>query len=92
MKLRIIEENPDFISVEVTDVDQSVVNLVTETLNTMDGVLYAGYRLEHPLTGKMTVSVKVDPAKTSPRKSLLDVLHNLDQMFELFDEQLKILR
>ncbi|MCS7110328.1 MAG: hypothetical protein NZ956_02520 [Candidatus Caldarchaeum sp.] len=92
MKLEIIEEKEDFMVLQVSDVEQSIVNLVTETLNSLEGVLYAGYRVEHPLTGKITVSLKVDSKKTSPRKSLLHAFDRLEKMFESVDKELEVLR
>ncbi|MCS6784185.1 MAG: RpoL/Rpb11 RNA polymerase subunit family protein [Candidatus Caldarchaeum sp.] len=92
MKLEIIEEKDDFMIFMVSDVDQSIVNLLTETLNSLEPVLYAGYRVEHPLTGKITISLKVDSQKSSPRKSLLQAFEILEKMFQSVDKELEVLR
>ncbi|MEM1953496.1 MAG: DNA-directed RNA polymerase subunit L, partial [Candidatus Caldarchaeum sp.] len=92
MKMKIIEETQDFMSIEVVDEDQSIINLFAETLNNVDGVLYAGYRVEHPLTGKMTISIKVDPSKTSPRKALQEGLKEIRRLVEAIDQKLDVLR
>ncbi|MEM4573102.1 MAG: DNA-directed RNA polymerase subunit L [Candidatus Caldarchaeum sp.] len=92
MKMKIIEETQDFMSIEVVDEDQSIINLFAETLNNVDGVLYAGYRVEHPLTGKMTISIKVDPSKTSPRKALQQGLQEIRRLVEAIDQKLDVLR
>ncbi|MEM0440941.1 MAG: DNA-directed RNA polymerase subunit L [Candidatus Caldarchaeum sp.] len=90
--MKIIEETQDFMSIEVVDEDQSIINLFAETLNNVDGVLYAGYRVEHPLTGKMTISIKVDPSKTSPRKALQEGLKEIRRLVEAIDQKLDVLR
>ncbi|MEM2061672.1 MAG: DNA-directed RNA polymerase subunit L [Candidatus Caldarchaeum sp.] len=90
--MKIIEETQDFMSIEVVDEDQSIINLFAETLNNVDGVLYAGYRVEHPLTGKMTISIKVDPSKTSPRKALQQGLQEIRRLVEAIDQKLDVLR
>ncbi|MEM1947323.1 MAG: DNA-directed RNA polymerase subunit L [Candidatus Caldarchaeum sp.] len=92
MKMKIIEETQDFMSIEVVDEDQSIINLFAETLNNVDGVLYAGYRVEHPLTGKMTISIKVDPSNTSPRKALQQGLQEIRRLVEAIDQKLDVLR
>ncbi|MEM1978746.1 MAG: DNA-directed RNA polymerase subunit L [Candidatus Caldarchaeum sp.] len=90
--MKIIEETQDFMSIEVVDEDQSIINLFAETLNNVDGVLYAGYRVEHPLTGKMTISIKVDPSNTSPRKALQQGLQEIRRLVEAIDQKLDVLR
>lgn len=90
--MKIVEETKDFMALEVAEVEQSIVNLLTETLNSLEGVLYAGYRVEHPLTGVITISLKVDPEKISPRESLMKALTELDKIFENVETKLGILR
>lgn len=92
MKLKIIEETGDFLAISVNDLDQSIVNLFTETLNSIDGVSYAGYRVEHPLTGEITVSIKVEPSKITPRKAVEKALERLEEILQSLDRELEVLR
>jgi DNA-directed RNA polymerase subunit L len=48
MKMKVVEDKQDFLLVEIDGEDQSIINVLTETLNKVDGVMYAGYRIEHP--------------------------------------------
>ncbi|MEM0349491.1 MAG: RpoL/Rpb11 RNA polymerase subunit family protein [Candidatus Caldarchaeum sp.] len=90
--MKIIEESGDFLAIGLRDVDQSIVNLFTETLNNIDGVSYAGYRVEHPLTGEITVSLKVEPSKTTPWKAVQKALEQLEEIFKSLDKKLEALR
>lgn len=92
MKMKIVEQTSDFMTIEVIDEEQSIINLFAETLNNVDGVLYAGYRVEHPLTGKMTISFKVDPSKTSPKKALQKGLQDMRKLIEVVDNEFEVLR
>jgi len=92
VKLRILEENADFLLVEVIGEDISLVHLLTETINQLPGVQYAGCRLEHPLTGVITMSVKVDPTKTSPRNAVLKAFEALKGQLQDLQSNAEALR
>jgi len=91
VKLRVLEEDESFILVEVVGEDQSLVGLVTETLNKQNGVLYAGYTLEHPLTGVITISMKVDPKITSPRDAIKKAFKELREVVGKLEAEAKSL-
>lgn len=80
VKIRVLEEAEDFMLFEIVGEDQSFLGMLTERLNGHDGVQYAGYRVEHPLTGVVSVSVKVDPRKTTPRKAVMEALKELKEL------------
>lgn len=90
--MKILEETGDFLAISVYDVDQSILNLFTETLNSIEGVSYAGYRVEHPLTGEITVSIKVESTKITPRKAVQKALERLQETFKILDKELEVLR
>ncbi len=92
VKLRLLEETDDFMLVEVVGEDQSIVGLLTETLNNQEGIQYAGYRVEHPLTGVITVSIKVDPKKTSARDALKKAFNELKNLVNVLEDKTKGLR
>jgi len=89
MKMKILKDTQDFLLVEVDGEDQSIINILTETLNKMDGVLYAGYRIEHPLTNTITVSIKVNPSKTTPRGALVEAFKELRNLVKQLEEDVK---
>ena len=86
MKMKVLEDKQDFLLVEINGEDQSIINILTETLNKVDGVMYAGYRIEHPLTGTITMSLKVDPSKTTPRKALAEAFKELERLVKRLEE------
>ncbi len=86
MKMKVLEDKQDFLLVEIDGEDQSIINILTETLNKVDGVMYAGYRIEHPLTGIITMSLKVDPSKTTPRKALAEAFKELGRLVKRLEE------
>ncbi|MEM1942830.1 MAG: DNA-directed RNA polymerase subunit L [Candidatus Caldarchaeum sp.] len=92
MKIRVLEEADDFMLFEVVGEDQSFLGMLTERLNGLDGVQYAGYRVEHPLTGVVSVSVKVDPRKTTPRKAVMEALKELKDLIAELEKQALELR
>ncbi|MEM2237074.1 MAG: RpoL/Rpb11 RNA polymerase subunit family protein [Candidatus Caldarchaeum sp.] len=87
VKLRVLEEDESFMLVEVVGEDQSLVGLLTETINEQNGVLYAGYRIEHPLTGIITMSVKVDPEKTTPREAIKKAFKELHELVDRLKQE-----
>jgi DNA-directed RNA polymerase subunit L len=88
MKMKIVEDKQDFLLVEIDGEDQSIINVLTETLNKVDGVMYAGYRIEHPLTNTITLSIKVNPSKTTPRKALAEAFKELGLIVKRLEEEI----
>jgi DNA-directed RNA polymerase subunit L len=88
MKMKVVEDEQDFLLVEIDGEDQSIINILTETLNKVDGVMYAGYRIEHPLTNTITMSRKVNPSKTTPRKALAEAFKELGLLVKRLEEEI----
>jgi DNA-directed RNA polymerase subunit L len=51
--------------------------MLAEKANSMDDVGYLGYRVEHPLTGVITVTLKTKPGAGQPRAVLKRVIDSL---------------
>jgi DNA-directed RNA polymerase subunit L len=88
MKMKVVEDKQDFLLVEIDGEDQSIINVLTETLNKVDGVMYAGYRIEHPLTNTITMSIMVNPSKTTPRKALAEAFKELGLVVKRLEEEI----
>jgi DNA-directed RNA polymerase subunit L len=88
MKMKVVEDKQDFLLVEIDGEDQSIINVLTETLNKVDGVMYAGYRIEHPLTNTITMSIKVNPSKTTTRKALAEAFKELGLVVKRLEEEI----
>jgi DNA-directed RNA polymerase subunit L len=88
MKMKVVEDKQDFLLVEIDGEDQSIINILTETLNKVDGVMYAGYRIEHPLTNTITMSIKVNPSKTTTRKALAEAFKELGLVVKRLEEEI----
>jgi DNA-directed RNA polymerase subunit L len=88
MKMKVVEDKQDFLLVEIDGEDQSIINILTETLNKVDGVMYAGYRIEHPLTNTITMSIKVNPSKTTTRKALAEAFKELGLLVKRLEEEI----
>jgi DNA-directed RNA polymerase subunit L len=50
--------------------------------------MYAGYRIEHPLTNTITMSIKVNPSKTTPRKALAEAFKELGLIVKRLEEEI----
>ena len=80
MRLEVVKERDDYLEVAVEGEDESVLDAVSEVLQSMPGVHYAGHRLLHPLTGRIVLVVKTDPAQVKARDALLKGLSELAEM------------
>ncbi|HIQ29484.1 MAG TPA: hypothetical protein EYH45_02855 [Candidatus Caldiarchaeum subterraneum] len=89
--IRIVNERDDYLEVNISGVDVSIVGSVTDYLNTLDGVEYAGYRVEHPLTGEITLIIKTDAGKLKARDAVKKALANLKTTLAKLSEETKVL-
>jgi len=85
MKLRLVDERDDFLELEVTGEDESLLDSLSEYVRSVGGVLYAGRRIDHPLTGKISLMVKTEPrivkARTAVSEALKRLHKDLDDMY-----------
>ncbi len=82
MKLSVIKERDDYIELIVKDEDQSVLDALSEILQKMQGVEYAGQVLLHPLTGEIRFIVKTKSQELKVRDAILKALEELADMTE----------
>ncbi|MDJ0269975.1 MAG: DNA-directed RNA polymerase subunit L [Aigarchaeota archaeon] len=88
MKMRIVQERDDFIELLIQEEDASIIDSLSEYINRIDGVEYAGYRIEHPLTGDITLTVKTR-GKPTARRAVLDALKNLRDFVASIQEEVQ---
>ena len=61
--------------------------MLSEKVNAMKDVEYFGYREEHPLTGLITIVMKVRQGSSPPRELVKRAIKELDGYFDrLLDE------
>ncbi|MEM2910445.1 MAG: RpoL/Rpb11 RNA polymerase subunit family protein [Nitrososphaerota archaeon] len=89
MKLDVIKERDDYIEILVKGEDQSVLDAVSEVLQKMQGVEYAGHSLLHPLTGEVRFIVKTRSQEFKARDILLRALEELADMTERLRSQVE---
>jgi len=77
MKLNVVKERDDYIELIIKDEDQSVLDALSEVLQKMQGVEYAGHALLHPLTGEIRLIVKTKSQEIKARDVLLKALEEL---------------
>ncbi|MEM3096483.1 MAG: RpoL/Rpb11 RNA polymerase subunit family protein [Nitrososphaerota archaeon] len=87
MRVKVIEEKPDFMAFEVSGLDVSIIDVVSERINALEDAEYFGYREEHPLTGVITVTMKTRPGAPHPRELLKKELRELGQLMEKLLEE-----
>lgn len=63
MKLRIMRVRDDFLELEALEEDPAFFDSLSELIQKLDGVEYAGVTIEHPLTKKIIMRVKTDPQR-----------------------------
>ena len=89
--MQIVKEREDYLEITISDVDVSIASSVAEYLNMLDGVEYAGYRVEHPLTGNITLVVKTRPEKIKARDAVKEAISNLKAVLSKLNEEVDIL-
>ncbi|MCF8885175.1 MAG: RpoL/Rpb11 RNA polymerase subunit family protein [Nitrososphaerota archaeon] len=77
MELKITVLRDEFIEIEVLKEDPAILDSLAEILQNIEGVEYAGYMIEHPLTMKLILRVKTNPAKITAREALQKALNEL---------------
>lgn len=82
MKIEILKERDDFIEISMLEEDQSIFDALSEILQSIDGVEYAGHRLLHPLTGEVRLIVKTKAEKIKAREALVKALERINKLIE----------
>ena len=83
MEFKILEENDKRIKFEVQGVDHTFMNALEKQLWNEKGVVLAGYRIDHPLTGVPMMIVETDDvlliAKKGDDQRVRDVVNRLKE-------------
>ncbi|MCL7398090.1 MAG: hypothetical protein LZ165_03465 [Thaumarchaeota archaeon] len=82
MKLSVVKERDDYVELIIKGEDQSVLDALSEFLQRMQGVEYAGHALLHPLTGEIRFVVKTKSQEIKARDALLKALEELADITE----------
>jgi len=83
MELRIIRMRDDFLELEALEEDPAFFDSLSELIQRLDGVQYAGITIEHPLTKKIIMRVKTDPSKI---KAVDAVKRSIQELKEISGE------
>jgi len=68
------------LEIEALDEDPSLFDSMSEVLQRMSGVEYAGMFIEHPLTKRVLLRVKTDPSKIKALDALKNAVQELKQV------------
>jgi len=82
MKLSVVKERDDYVELIIKGEEQSVLDALSEVLQRMQGVEYAGHALLHPLTGEIRFVVKTKSQEIKARDALLKALEELADITE----------
>ena len=90
MRIRIIRVKDDFLELEAVDEDPAFFDSLSELIQKLDGVEYAGITIEHPLTKKIIMRVKTDPlrikAVDAVRRSIQELNKVSRELREAFEK------
>jgi len=70
----------DFLELEALEEDPSLFDSISEVMQKMDGVEYAGMFIEHPLTKRILLRVKTNPSKIKALDALKNAIQELKQI------------
>ncbi|MCD6312569.1 MAG: hypothetical protein J7L79_01975 [Thaumarchaeota archaeon] len=65
---------------EMLEEDPSILDSLSEMLQRIDGVEYAGTIIEHPLTKRVLLRVKTDSSKLKASEAVMKTLQELKQL------------
>jgi len=68
------------LELEALEEDPSLFDSISEVMQKMDGVEYAGMFIEHPLTKRILLRVKTDSSKIKALDALKNAIQELKQI------------
>lgn len=80
LEIRVIRKSEYFLELEAVGEDPSVFDSLSEILQGIDGVEYAGITIEHPLTKKVIMRVKTEPGKIKAEEAFSKALKDLSNL------------
>lgn len=82
MRVEIVKEREDYIEFSMFGEDQSILDALSEVLQSIEGVEYAGHKVMHPLTGEVRIVIKTKVDKIKARDALINGLERLGGMLD----------
>jgi len=70
IKVRILKHQKDCLEFEIDGETHTFLNPLRMELLDIDGVVFAAYRIVHPLVDKATFIIRTDPSKIDPLDAL----------------------
>jgi len=80
VKIKILNRRDDFLELEALEEDPSLFDSLSEILQGMKGVQYAGMIIEHPLTRRILLRMKTDPSQVSAPEALRQAVEKLEKL------------
>ena len=77
MELRLLRKDDGFIELEASGEDPSIFDSLSEILQNMKGVEYAGMVIKHPLSREVVLRVKTNPNTIKAEEALLKAAQEL---------------
>ena len=75
MEIKILVNEKNMLEMELTDIDQSLAQLLAEKLSAEKSVEFAAFKLEHPMIANPKIIVKTK--KGDPEKLVLEKLEEI---------------
>lgn len=88
MKVKILNESPNKLEIEIADEDHTLGNLLRSRLLKDKKVKHAGYQIVHPLTGGIKLLIQTE-GSTKPRDALLKALSEIEDETKEFQQEFK---
>lgn len=85
MKLRVIKRTENHLELEVEGEDHTLCGLLKKSLLEDENVVFAGYKIEHPLLSSPRVYITTNQT-TSPEEALRKAVERLKNVFTEFSE------
>jgi len=87
LKIKVLSIRDDYLEIEASEEDPSFFDSLSELMQKIDGVDYAGMFIEHPLTKKIILRVKTDPSKIKAQDALKQAIGELKQISSQLREE-----
>jgi len=85
MDVKILTNDKNVLELELTGMDQSLAQLLTEKLNEEKDVEFAAYKMEHPMTSSPKLMIRMK--KGEPGKLVLEKLEEIKKEVVDFRKQ-----
>ena len=86
LRITVLRNEPNRLALRIKGEDHTILNLLVEELNKDRSVVFAAYRLEHPLTSEYNLTIVTDGSK-SPFDALAEAAARIKALFEGLRDQ-----